>query len=221
MQKKSKVLIADDHQILIDGLVTMLETETAFEVIAQARNGKEALDLAHQLSPDIILMDLDMPIMSGIVAAKAIKIQDPSIRIIILSLHAEKSVIKHMIQIGVDGYLIKNADRSELMKAIKEVAANRKYFSSEVTLSLSGLSENTAPLVSGANDLQEKLSLLSERETEVLKFIAQGFTNKEIGEQIHLSFRTVDVHRANLMKKLEINKVTGLVRFALKTGLID
>ena len=221
MQKKTKVLIADDHQILIDGLVTMLETETAFEVIAQARNGKEALDLAHQLSPDIILMDLDMPIMSGIVAAKAIKIQDPSIRIIILSLHAEKSVIKHMIQIGVDGYLIKNADRSELMKAIKEVAANRKYFSSEVTLSLSGLSENTAPLVSGANDLQEKLSLLSERETEVLKFIAQGFTNKEIGEQIHLSFRTVDVHRANLMKKLEINKVTGLVRFALKTGLID
>jgi len=215
MSKKIKLIIADDHQM------TIFENESQFEIIAQAKNGKEALDLTEQLQPNILLMDLDMPVMNGLVAAKTIKRQSPHIKVIILSLHAEKSVIKHMLHIGVDGYLVKSTDRTELLQAIKEVANGKKYFSSEVTLALSGISNKTAPLVHASNDLQEKLSLLSEREIEVLKFIAKGFTNKEIGTTIHLSYRTVDVHRANLMKKLEINKVTGLVRFALKTGIID
>ncbi len=221
MVKQTKIIIADDHQILIDGLMTIFENKDEFEVIAQARNGKEALDLVERLSPDLIMMDLDMPVMNGMVAAKSIKNRFPKTKVIILSLHAEKSVIKHMIQIGVDAYLIKNSDKSELLTAVKEVASGKKYFSSDVTLALSSLSENTTPLVNTSSMLQEKLSLLSERETEILKLIAKGFTNKEIGEQIHLSFRTVDVHRANLMRKLEITKVTGLVRFALKTGLIE
>jgi len=221
MNKKYKILVADDHQILIDGIITMIEQESDFEIVAQARNGKEALDLTSYTQPDIVMMDLDMPIMNGIVAAKAIKNNYPNVKVIILSLHAEKSIINRMLQFGVDAYLIKNSDKTELMRALRTVAEGKRYFSSEVTLSLSKRSENTNTLVNTSDDLQEKLSLLSERETEVLKLIAKGLTNKEIGEQIHLSFRTVDVHRANLMKKLEINKVTGLVRFALKTGLID
>lgn len=221
MTQKTKLIIADDHQILIDGLITMLENEDQFQILAQAQNGKEALDLVERLSPDLILMDLDMPIMNGMVAAKSIKNRFPLTKVMILSLHAEKSVIKHMIQIGVDGYLIKNSDKSEVIKAMKIVASGKKYFSSDVTIALTSLTENIAPLVNASSLLQEKLGLLTERETEILKLIAKGFTNKEIGAQIHLSYRTVDVHRANLMRKLEIPKVTGLVRFALKTGLID
>jgi len=221
MNQKTKIVLADDHQILIDGLLTMLENEDQFEVIAQARNGKEALDFVERLAPDLIMMDLDMPVMNGMVAAKSIKHRFPKTMVIILSLHAEKSVIKHMIQIGVDGYLIKNSDKTEVIKALESVAAGKKYFSSDVTLALTSFSENSTSLVSSSSLLQEKLSVLSERETEVLKLIAQGFTNKEIGAQINLSHRTVDVHRSNLMRKLEISKVTGLVRFALKTGLID
>lgn len=221
MKQKHKVIIADDHQILIDGLLTLLGPEPDFEVIAQATNGKTAIDLAQSLKPDLILMDLDMPIMNGMVAAKTIKKRMPAIKLIILSLHAEKSVIQHLIQIGVDGYLIKSTDKAQLLEAFRVVANGKKYFSSDVTLALSQMGERTAPLVSATNDQQERLSLLSERETEVLILIAQGFTNKEIGEKVHLSYRTVDVHRANIMRKLDINKVTGLVRFALKTGLID
>lgn len=220
MSQKIKILLVDDHQIVIDGILSILQEDDDLQVVGQASNGKAGIDRARQLQPDVILMDLDMPVMNGMVAGKEVKTLFPNIKVIILSLHAEKSVIQHMIQAGVDGYLLKNSDKTEVLLAIKEVASGKKYFSSAVTLSLSGLA--TSPLPSNANtDLQEKLSLLSEREIEILRLIAEGFSNKEIGEQLHLSYRTVDAHRANLMKKLDINKVTGLVRFAVKTGLVD
>jgi len=216
---KIKILLVDDHQILIDGILSILEEDPVFKVLGQANNGKEALDRCRALSPEVVLMDLDMPLMNGMLAAKELKASMPEIKVIILSLHAEKSVIQHLIQLGVDGYLVKNSDKAEVFRAIKEVASGNKYFSSAVTLSLSNtLSGKTPP---PANDLQKQLSLLSEREIEILKAIADGHSNKEIGLLIHLSPRTIDAHRANIMKKLKIKKVTGLVRFALKTGLID
>ena len=216
---KIKILLVDDHQIMIDGMLSILEEDPVFEVLAQANNGREAIDRCRLLSPDLVLMDLDMPIMNGMLAAKELKSSLPEIKIIILSLHSEKSVIQHLIQLGVDGYLVKNSDKAEVLRAIKEVASGNKYFSTAVTLSLSSsLSVNRLP---PSNDLQQQLCLLSKREIEVLKAIAEGNSNKEIGEQLHLSPRTIDAHRANIMKKLEIKKVTGLVRFALKTGLVD
>lgn len=216
---KTKILLADDHQIVVDGMRSILSEDPRFEVIGWASNGKEALESCKILSPDLVVMDLDMPIMNGMVAAKEIKSAMPSVKVIILSLHAEKSVIQHMIQQGIDGYLIKNSDKEEVLRAITAVAAGSQYFSTAVTLSLSSSLPLTSPPVK--DDLQQRLSLLSEREIEVLKNIAEGYSNKEIADRLHLSSRTVDAHRANLMKKLEINKVTGLVRFALKVGLVE
>ena len=216
---KTKILLVDDHQIVIDGMRSILSEEPSVEVIGWANDGKEGLDCCRMLAPDLVLMDLDMPLMSGMVAARELKATMPHIKVIILSLHAEKSVIQHMIQTGVDGYLMKNSDKEEVLRAIKAVAAGQKYFSSAVTLSLSSMMETKVP--PPTSELQQQLSLLSDREVEVLKAIAEGATNKEIGQQLHLSPRTVDAHRANIMKKLEIKKVTGLVRFALKTGLVD
>ena len=216
-----KILLVDDHQIMIDGILSIVEEEETIEVLGQASTGKEAIDLCEQLKPDLVLMDLDMPVMNGMDASKEIKNIFPEIKIIILSLHAEKSVIEHMIQINIDGYLIKTSSKSEMLLAIKTVGEGKKYFSSAVTLSLLSNRKESAPIVDTSNQLQAQLASLSEREIEILKLIAEGFSNKEIGEQLHLSFRTIDAHRANLMKKLEIKKVTGLVRFAVKTGIVS
>lgn len=216
-----KILLVDDHQIMIDGILSIIEDEETIEVLGQASTGKEAIDLCAQLKPDLVLMDLDMPVMNGMDASKEIKTIFPEIKIIILSLHAEKSVLEHMIQINIDGYLIKTSSKSEMLLAIKTVGEGKRYFSSTVTLSLSSNSKESAPIVDNSNQLQAQLASLSEREIEILKLIAEGFSNKEIGEQLHLSFRTIDAHRANLMRKLEIKKVTGLVRFAVKTGIVS
>ncbi len=216
-----KVLLVDDHQIMIDGILSIVEEEEWIAIVGQASTGREAIDLCEQLKPDLVLLDLDMPVMNGIEASKQIKNIFPDIKIIILSLHSEKSVIEHMIQINIDGYLIKTSDKAEMLQAIKTVAEGKKYFSSAVTFALSGIATESTSIVNISNQLQTQLASLSEREIEILKLIAEGFSNKEIGKQLRLSFRTIDAHRANLMKKLEIKKVTGLVRFAVKTGIVN
>ena len=214
------ILLVDDHQIILDGLVTLFAEDSQIKILGQANTGREAVELTRLLKPQVVLMDLNMPEMNGMVAAAEIKKSFPDVKVIILSLHAEKSVIQHMMETGVDGYLIKTSDKTELLHGIHEVAKGRKYFSSDVTMSLSGVTAVPSSLAHATNDLQEKLALLSAREIEVLSLIADGNSNKEIGDQLFLSPRTIDAHRANLMKKLEIHKVAGLVRFAVKAGLV-
>ena len=220
MKEKIRVLLADDHQIMMDGIQSLISPESDIEVVGMVNNGRDAIQHANILKPDILLMDLDMPIMNGMVAGKKLKQERPEVKIIILSLHAEKSVIQNMIENGIDGYLIKSADSSEVIQAIRSVASGKKYFSAETTLALSRNRVET-PNTGFSPALQQQLSLLSNRETEILKAIADGLTNKEIADKLILSPRTIDAHRANIMKKLEINKVTGLVKFAIKSGLIS
>jgi DNA-binding NarL/FixJ family response regulator len=207
------VAIVDDHQLVIDGLRSLLENESGFQFKAHALNGEEALKLAANLKIDVFLMDIDMPVMSGIDATKRLKAEYPHIKVIILTMHDEKSIIKMLMDIGADGYLLKNSNREELVLAIRNVASGKKHFSSDVTMSLLQPDE---PKHQG-DDLKE----LTEREIEILKLIAEGLSNKEIGEKLFISHRTVDTHRTNLMKKLEVHNIAGLIRFAIKNGLVE
>ncbi len=213
-----KILLIDDHQIILDGMEAILSELPNIEVIGRATNGNEGLQYIKALQPDIVLLDLDMPIMNGMAVTKEVKTNMPNVKIIILSLHQEASIIQSLIKDGVDGYVLKNADKNEIIKAIKTVIEGQKYFSSDVALALSQELKPTPNLGKHKDDV-EKLSLLSKREIEILKAIAEGFTNKEIAAQLHISPRTADTHRANIMKKLDLQKVVGLVKFALRNGL--
>lgn len=215
MTKEIKLLLVDDHQIIIDGLQSIIQGAEGFNVTTFANNGREALDVLKILAVDVVLMDIDMPVMNGLDAAKIIKEKYPSVKVIILSMHGEKAMIKDLLRMCVDGYLIKNASKEELINAIKMVAAGDRYFSSEVTISLlnNEPADNKTITRSGLK--------LTSREIEILKLVAEGYTNKEIGDQLFISHRTVDTHRTNLMKKLEVNNVAGLIGYAIKNGIIQ
>ncbi|MBN1339394.1 MAG: response regulator transcription factor [Bacteroidales bacterium] len=214
--KKVRVIITDDHQIIIDGIRSILEGEEFIEITGEANNGRQALDLLSLTGADIVLLDLEMPVMNGIETARLIKKGFPQVHIIILSMYLEKGLINKLIEMGADGYLLKNSDKSDLLAAIKKVMAGGKYFSSDITIALADKSASSAIHVSDAPHGFD----LTEREVEILKYIAEGFSNKEIGEKLFISHRTVDTHRTNLMKKIGVNNIAGLIRFAIKNGFL-
>jgi len=194
-----KVLITDDHQIIVDGIKSILSNIDGIEVIGEANNGRRAIELIQLLPVNIVLMDIDMPVMNGIEATKRIKKEFPQIKIIILSMHNEGSLIKMLISCGADGYVLKNSDQEELLSAIRKVNKGQKYFSPEVTISLA---DKPSSLMDDSIN-GHYICDLTEREIEILKLIADGYSNKEIGEKLFISHRTVDTHRTNLMKKSE------------------
>ena len=203
------VLLTDDHQIIIDGLKSLLKNSDEIIVAAEANNGREALRILGLLSIDVVLMDIDMPVMNGIEALKEIRKQFRDVKVIILSMHNEAGMIKSLIDLGANGYLLKSCSQDELIGSIKKVASGQSYFSTDVTLAL----------LKSANS-EQKNEMLTERETEILKLIAAGFSNKEIGEQLFISHRTVDTHRTNLMKKLDVSNIAGLISYAIKNGIV-
>jgi DNA-binding NarL/FixJ family response regulator len=207
---KINVLLTDDHQIIIDGLKSLLKNQEEINVAAEATNGREALRILDLISIDVLLMDIDMPVMNGIDALKKIRRQNSKVKVIILSMHNEAGMIKSLIELGANGYLLKSCSQNELVDAIKKVGTGQSYFSSDVTLAL---------LKPPTNQGQPN-ELLTERETEILRLIASGFSNKEIGDQLFISHRTVDTHRTNLMKKLDVNNIAGLISFAIRNGIV-
>ena len=210
--KELSILLVDDHQIIIDGLRSLVNSVDGLSVIGEANNGKEAIELLQVLDADVVLMDIDMPVMNGLDATKAIKAKSGKTKVLILSMHCESAMVKELIEIGVDGYLLKNASKEELIQAITKVSEGQQYFATDVTLSLLNKDK---PLLYTNPEVE-----LTKRETEILKLIADGFSNKEIGEQLYISHRTVDTHRTNLMKKLEVNNIAGLISFAIKNGIV-
>lgn len=215
---QKRILLVDDHQLILDGLRGFIQSNPAYVIVGEANNGIQAIKLAEVLQPDVILMDIEMPEMSGIQACQEIKQKLPSVKIVIISMHHEKQLIKKLIELGADGYLLKNSQQTEVMEAIEKVLRNQSYFSQDVTLSLLDKSSGKHPV---SNSTSHVLAELTEREIEILKLVAQGLTNKEIGDQLNISHRTVDTHRTNLMKKLEATNVAGLIRFAFRNGLIQ
>jgi len=209
-----RIMIVDDHQIIIDGLKAMLDHEKGISVVATALNGREAIEILKVLTIDIILMDLDMPVMDGLTATKTIKENKAAPGIIILSMHLQKGMVEELIKIGVDGYVLKNTNRNELINAIIQVSSGKKYFGPNVTLSL--LNNEKTKMESNSGQTID----LTHREIEILKLITEGYTNKEIGEKLFISHRTVDTHRTNMMKKLDVNNVAGLIKKAIKEGIV-
>lgn len=207
---KINVLLTDDHQIIIDGLKSLLKNQDEINVAAEACNGREAIRILELISIDVLLMDIDMPVMNGIDALKEIRKNHPKVKIIILSMHNEAGMIKSLIDLGANGYLLKSCSQTELIDAIKKVALGQSYFSSDVTLAL---------LKPAAKQGQQN-EILTEREIEILKLIAAGFSNKEIGDQLFISHRTVDTHRTNLMKKLDVSNIAGLISYAIRNGIV-
>jgi DNA-binding NarL/FixJ family response regulator len=209
-----KVLLVDDHQIIIDGLKSLLKDSGEIVVSGEANNGREALRILDLLEFDVILMDIDMPVMNGIDTLKEIRKQGLAVKVIILSMHNEAGMIKSLINIGANGYLLKSSSQDEVINAIRKVAGGNSYFSAEVTLSLLNKTQNSL------KDLNPQIELLTDRETEIVQLIAEGFSNKEIGNKLFISHRTVDTHRTNIMKKLNVSNIAGLISYAIKNGIV-
>lgn len=211
--KKIRVAICDDHRIVIDGLKVLLSGADDIDWVGSASNGVEALYLLEHIGCDVLLTDLDMPEMDGFQLAERARQKHPAVKVLVLSMHEEQAIVKRAMEVGAHGYLVKSAGREELLLAIRNVHEGRKHFSSGL---MEGFLRQGDQVQQGSTILKD----LSEREVEVLAALAEGLGNKEIGEKLFISPRTVDTHRTNLMKKLDIHNVAGLVRIAIKAGLV-
>ncbi|MFC4268050.1 response regulator [Polaribacter marinivivus] len=214
-----KILIADDHPLIAEGIKNTFLNKKEYDVVGIVANGKEVIGFVKEKNIDLILLDINMPIMDGIVCAKKIIADFKNIKIAMLSMHQEKSIITELMKIGVHGYMLKTIPSKELLFAVKNIYEGKNYFNADVTKALLS-EENTSHL----EPFQEKSPLLNEltpREKEIITYISQGNTNIQIGEKLFISPRTVDTHRTNIMKKLDIHNVASLIRFAFKNGLIN
>lgn len=205
----TSILLVDDHTIVTDGLRALLQGVDAYTVKGEARDGRSALALLDLLKIDVVVMDIDMPGMNGIDATKEVKRKHPHIKVLILTMHEERGMIKLLLDAGADGYLLKNSSKQELLQALEGVMNGGQYLSPEVHTVLLKKTEGDKIIAS-----------LTDRELEIIRLIAEGLSNKEIGERLFISHRTVDTHRTNLMQKLEIHNVAGLVRWAIQRGLV-
>ncbi|OFY49336.1 MAG: DNA-binding response regulator [Bacteroidetes bacterium GWF2_41_31] len=210
-----KILIADDHQLFREGLMTLLSGALNIEIVAQAENGKQTIEKAKKLSPDIILMDIGMPIINGIEATGILQMEAPKIKVIALTMHSEKHFIKGMLEAGACGYLFKNCAYDELIDAINTVYAGKKYLSDDITEFI------IHDYIGKPKNRQEDDPQLSAREMEILKLIADGKTSREISELLFVSIKTIGTHKQNILNKLNMNSTADLVKYAIKKGLIS
>lgn len=208
-----KIMLVDDHGVLRAGLRALLSSEKDMQVVGEAGNVAEALRLAGELVPDVVLMDISLPDDSGIEATLKMKMRHPETSILILTIHEDESLLRAAIQSGASGYILKRAVASELVNAIRSVNAGDMYIHPAMTRSLLGERVSHSAL-------EESTSTLTSRELDVLRLIAQGFTNRQIADKLTLSIRTVESHRANLMEKLDLHSRVELVRYATKRGLL-
>jgi DNA-binding NarL/FixJ family response regulator len=216
--KRIQLMIVDDHQIVIDGIKSSLEEYADITVIAEALNGKEALDKLARQQADIVLMDVDMPVMNGYETACEIASRYPKVKIITLTMFNEKSLINKMLDAGVSGYLLKSVGKEELYRAIKQVFDNKQYLGGDIALSIA--KPEYKDILSKQNKITP-LTPLSTREIEILQFIAQGLSNTEISQKLFISSRTVDNHRTNIMKKLGVHNIAGIIRYAIQNNIIE
>jgi DNA-binding NarL/FixJ family response regulator len=214
-----KIVIVDDHKIIRVGLRGLLEREQDISVVAEAENSDEVLKLLETIQADVVLMDIDLGGTDGISTTRLIKQKTPAIHVLGLTMHEEPDYIIKMLEAGASGYLLKNAGREELLTAIHTVAKGDSYFSQKVSATL--LQAITRRKEAVANSQKSQMqSPLSDREIEVLKLIAQEYTNGEIAEKLFISIRTVDTHRRNLLEKLQVKNTVGLVKYAIDKGII-
>jgi len=214
MKKQIKVLLVDDHPIVRRGIAACLTKNPDLHLVGEAADGAEALRKARELTPDVILMDIDLPNMSGLTVTQTLRKELPQVKVVILSMHRQSDYVLRILQSGALGYVLKEAPTEELMQAIQTVHNGQTYFSSEIarvalTQFVRGPGEGPSPMN------------LTNREREVLIFIAEGLSNKEIAVKLNLGVRTVETHRERIMRKLNIHSIAGLTRFAIAKGLVS
>lgn len=208
-----RVLIADDHSLVRAGFRALLESQN-IEVVAEAGDGREAIELTGKHHPHIVLMDIGMPGLNGVEAAARISKEFPFARVLILSMHANEEYVLQALRAGATGYLLKDSGKQELVLAVKSVMEGKTYLSPEVS---KHVIDNYVESVGSKSDPLERLT---PRQREILQLVAEGRTNKEIAHILRIAIKTVDTHRAQLMERLDIHDVTGLVRFAIQMGLV-
>lgn len=205
-----KIVLVDDHKIMRDGLRKIIESNSQFEVIGEAVNGREGIKLCENKKPDVVIMDIAMPDLNGVEATHQILATNPEIRIIALSMHSNKQFVSGMLKAGAYGYLLKDCDSDELITAIQMVSRNQKYIAQTISSLLINEYLHT---------LNEDESELSSREKEILQLITEGKSSKEIADILFLSSKTVDAHRKNIMDKLNLRTLPELTKYAIKSGL--
>lgn len=216
MGDRKRIVIAEDHTILREGLRMLLSSNPEFEVVGEAQDGLEAIKYTENLQPDLVLMDLSMPRMNGIGAIQEIKKHSPATKILVLTVHKTEEYILATLKAGADGYVLKDATHSELMLAIECIFSGKSYLSP-------GISEKVIEgYLEGRKTVKSTTSWdsLTQREREILKMIAEGYKNKDIADYLCISAKTVEKHRANLMKKLDLHSASSLTAFAMEKGLI-
>jgi DNA-binding NarL/FixJ family response regulator len=212
--EKLKLIIADDHTMFLQGIISLIEHESSIKIVGKAVNGIEVLNILKIQSADIVILDISMPEMDGIELSKILKKEYPFIKIIIVSTHSNAKIISRLIRIGVNGYLLKNAEKAELLEAIYTVADGEKYFSKDVEDQYLSNNQKIEKQISN-------LTELSSREKEILVLIAHEYNTAEIAEKTFISLNTVNTHRRNLLSKLNAKNTAGLVKYAVENGLVD
>jgi DNA-binding NarL/FixJ family response regulator len=209
-----KVILADDHKIFCEGLRFMLAGQPGIEVIATAPDGHTAVQLARDLAPDVVIVDIGMPKLNGIEATRKIIAENPSVRIIALSMHSDKRFVIEMFKAGASGYLLKDCDSEELISAIKAVMEDKSYISPAVAKTVI-----KDYIKSIREDNTSVFNVLTAREREVLQILAEGKSTRQIAAALYVSEKTVETHRRQIMNKLEIHSVAGLIKYAIREGL--
>lgn len=213
--KPSKVLIVDDHKIVGDSIGYTLEANAHFHVIGSASNGRDAIKMAEKLRPDLVLMDVSMPDMNGIEVTRQMVNANPKLKVVALSMHSAKLYVMGMLNAGASGYLLKTSPLEEVIYGLKVVLGGTVCLSPEISHLVVEYADNQEWKTA------DRLSLLSERERQVLQMISEGQTSKRIAVDMKISPKTVDVHRNNIKKKLDIHTIAGLTKFAIKKGVTD
>ncbi|MBN2326294.1 MAG: response regulator transcription factor [Candidatus Omnitrophica bacterium] len=212
---KIKIILADDHSIIREGLRPLLEKEEDMEVIGEAETGRQALQLVEKLNPDVVIMDISMPDLNGIEAARRIQQDFPQCKIVALSVHTDNQYVARMIQAGASGYLPKNCAFKELSAAIREAINGKTYLSPKVVDSVVQYLKKMSP------DSDSAAALLTPREREILQSLAEGKLTKEIASTLNISERTVEAHRQNIMTKLDMHSIAELTKYAISQGIIS
>jgi DNA-binding NarL/FixJ family response regulator len=216
MGQKVRIVIAEDHTILREGLRSLLSADPNFEIVGEAEDGREAIRCVEKLKPDLILTDLSMPRMNGMEAIKEIRRISPVTKILVLTVHKAEEYILSTFRAGANGYLLKDSTHAELVMAVKKVLSGKQYIGPEISEKV------IEGYLEGKKTLKSRTSweTLTQREREILKLIAEGYKNKEIADDLCISVKTVEKHRANLMEKLDLHSIQALTAFAIEKGLV-
>jgi two-component system nitrate/nitrite response regulator NarL len=206
-----KILLVDDHRIVLDGLKSLLETDPDFQIIAALRSAEDVLEFLKKDQPDILMTDYSLPGMSGLDLFKRIKPLYPKLKVAVLSMHDEASIVRNVLKEGIHGYLLKNIQQFELRNALKQISLGYPYVSPEIT----------RIMMSELNQPEEKSELLTDREREILRLIAKEFSNKQMAEKLFISERTVETHRKNIFRKTNTNTLVGLMKFAFENNMVE